>query len=564
MTRQLLTGATVWTGASCSPRQTWVLIEDGRVAAVGDQSVVGDREQPPAADQTLDLSGHHVLPGFVDVHLHLTQAAWFPYGGDGSAWQGVADALRSIRVAADADPDAPWLLFWNVARFAWPDGRLPNAEELERAAPGRRILVSTLDMHRAAVSPAGLAELWRTGYRAVGPHRDEVTRDRRGRPTGEVWEEAYGILLQRALADLAAQRGEAGAEAVLRAEIDRCLAHGITHAHDPYVAPGSHEQMLALRAKSPMRLSWATGAPSGMLSKPPGPRHAPDGPYGDAGPEVKIFADGGDRCALRLPPRAVLDLLGGAVGETRRMRAIGPLRESLRRRLVLRDGHLHMPYLRYTDEELRDLVAGYAEADVRLRVHALGNLAGQQAARAFRTVGIQPGAATIDHLLFLDPVTADLVARSGAVASYQPGFIPRYAEMIKGTRIDRQLTTLGGRLLLRSGVPLVLSSDYPPGPLDPLHNLRCAVTRRLPDGGQLQPAQALTPTEAVRALSAAAAASLGAYRSGGIAQGEVADLAVCSGDPFEPDSRVVQTWVAGRRVWPGDGRAVRRLSSRAR
>jgi predicted amidohydrolase YtcJ len=553
MTRQLLTGATVWAGASCSPRQTWVLIEDESVAAVGGQNAAGDHNQPPAADHTLDLPGHHVLPGFVDVHLHLSQAAWFPYGGDGSTWHGVADALRAVRVAADADRNAPWLLFWNVARFNWPEGRLPTADELEAVAPGRRVLVSTLDMHRAAVSQAGLAELWQTGYRAVGRQRDEVTRDRRGRPIGEIWEEAYGILLQRALADIAEQRGEAGTETVLRAEADKCLAHGITHAHDPYVAPDSHGRMLALRASSPIRLSWATGASSGMLSRPPGPRVAPEGPYGEVGPEVKIFADGGDRCALRLPPRALIDLLGGTLGETRRMRAIGPLRESLRRRLVMRDGHLQMPYLRYADEEFRDLAAAYAEAGVRLRVHALGNLAVQQAARTLQTVGIEPGAATIDHLLFLDTATADLVARSGAVASYQPGFIPRYADMIRGTRIDRQLTTLGGRLLLRSGVPLVLSSDYPPGPLDPLHNLRCAVTRQMPGGGRLQADQALTREEAVRAVTAAAAASLGAPGSGGIAPGEVADLAICSGDPFEPGSRVVQTWVAGRQVWPGRG-----------
>ncbi len=36
-------------------------------------------------------------------------------------------------------------------------------------------------------------------------------------------------------------------------------------------------------------------------------------------------------------------------------------------------------------------------------------------------------------------------------------------------------------------------------PLDPLHNLRAAVNRRLPGGRQLQPEQALTPSEAVRA-----------------------------------------------------------------
>jgi predicted amidohydrolase YtcJ len=123
----------------------------------------------------------------------------------------------------------------------------------------------------------------------------------------------------------------------------------------------------------------------------------------------------------------VVDLFAGACAEAWRMRAVGPLREAARRKLILRPRHLHTPYLRYTDTELTDLIAAYATAGLRLRIHALGNLAVTQAARALHAAGIPPGAATIDHLLLLDDATADLVAASGATASYQPGFIPATA-----------------------------------------------------------------------------------------------------------------------------------------
>jgi predicted amidohydrolase YtcJ len=404
-------------------------------------------------------------------------------------------------------------------------------------------------MIRGALSPAGLAALsLDTPSRAAG-FGDEVTRDRRGRPTGEVWEAAYGIALQRALADTAAQRGEQGAVAVLAAEADRCLAYGITHVHDPYVSPDWHQRMLALQATSPTRLSWATGSPAGMLSRPPGPATAPDGPYGDADREVKLFADGGERAAFQLPSRAVVDLFAGACAEAWRMHGTGPLREALRRKVILRPRHLHTPYLRYTDAELTQLMAAYAAAGMRLRIHALGNLAVTQAARALRTAGIPPGTATIDHLLLLDQATADLVAACGASASYQPGFIPRYGDMIAATRTTRHLTAFGARLLLRAGVPLALSSDHPPGVVDPLHNLRAAIHRRAPSGRALQPEQALTESEAVRAATVAAAASLGLPDASGLAAGQPADLVVCDGDPFQPETRVIQTWVAGRPAW---------------
>ena len=201
------------------------------------------------------------------------------------------------------------------------------------------------------------------------------------------------------------------------------------------------------------------------------------------------------------------------------MRGAGPLRDAVRRKVILRPRHLHTPYLRYTDRELTDLIAGYATAGTRLRIHALGNLAVAQAARALHTAAIPRGTATIDHLLLLDGATADLVAASGATASYQPGFITRYGDMIAATRTTRHLTAFGARMLLQNGVPLAISSDYPPGVVDPLHNLRAAVVRRRPSGRALQSEQALTETEAVRAATVTAAASLGAPGAGGLAPG---------------------------------------------
>jgi len=545
--RRLLTGATIWAGPDCRPRRGWLLVAGDRVAALGDQDGGGR----PAADEVVSLPGCHVLPGFVDVHLHLTQAAWFGQSCDGSGWQSLAEALRAISAAAGAEPASGpgpgWLLFWGAERWRWPEGRLPTAAELDQAAPGRLVLVSTADMHRGAVSSAALAALGLDGQRRARELGEDVTRDRRGRPTGELWEAAYAIALQHALTELAAVplAGDGDrVQAVLAAEARRCLRLGITHAHDPFVPPGWHEQMVALRGAVPLRLSWAAGSPAGMHCRPAGPAQAPGGPYGEAAAEVKLFADGGDRCALRLPPRAAAGLLGGAVSESIRLRAPGPLREAARRKLAVGPGGLRTPYLRYTDAELAGLAAAYLDAGVRLRIHALGNLAGEQAARVLRTVGAPPGGATIDHLLVCDPATAELVAGTGVTVSYQPGFLPRYGGMFQAARVGRYAAVLGGRLLLRAGIPLAISSDHPCGEAGPLHNLRCAVHR------ELQPGQALTRQEAVRAYTVTAAASLNAPGRGGLAPGQAADLVICDGDPLQEGTRVTQTWIAGQVAWP--------------
>lgn len=66
--RLALTGATVLTGEDLEPREdTTVLVEDGvitEVAADGEASLTEDTE-------VVDLSGHTLLPGLIDLHVHL-------------------------------------------------------------------------------------------------------------------------------------------------------------------------------------------------------------------------------------------------------------------------------------------------------------------------------------------------------------------------------------------------------------------------------------------------------------------------------------------------------------
>ncbi len=145
----LLTNATLWTGTDRPPYWGWLLVAGEHIGAVG----ALDSPVPPA-DRVLDLAGTHILPGFVDSHLHLTVSAWLPYGIDGWHWSDLGTALAAIRDAAARDPYAPWLMFWNARPFAWRQRRLPSAAELDALAPGRPILVSGLDVHRGTATGA--------------------------------------------------------------------------------------------------------------------------------------------------------------------------------------------------------------------------------------------------------------------------------------------------------------------------------------------------------------------------------------------------------------------------
>jgi predicted amidohydrolase YtcJ len=83
--------------------------------------------------------------------------------------------------------------------------------------------------------------------------------------------------------------------------------------------------------------------------------------------------------------------------------------------------------------------------------------------------------------------------------------------------------------------------------------LKAAVTRRTRLGERLQPAEALTIEQALRAYTMGAAIALGAERSAGsITPGKQADLTVLDRDPTRTDPEaldrihVLRTYVAGR------------------
>ena len=86
----LVRGVTLIDGTGAAPRpDSSVVIQDGRIAAVGSAQEI---EAPPGA-QVLDGRGKFLLPGYVDMHAHVTYLEW-KRGGKGLS-KGVFDRKTS-------------------------------------------------------------------------------------------------------------------------------------------------------------------------------------------------------------------------------------------------------------------------------------------------------------------------------------------------------------------------------------------------------------------------------------------------------------------------------------
>jgi len=150
------------------------------------------------------------------------------------------------------------------------------------------------------------------------------------------------------------------------------------------------------------------------------------------------------------------------------------------------------------------------------------------------------------------------------VASVQPFHAiddGRWAERKIGP--ERAKTTYPFRSFLDAGVPLAFGTDWPVAPLEPMHSVYAAVTRRTLDGANPDgwvPEQKITVEEALAAYTSGSAyAEFADHEKGRVVSGYLADLVVLSEDPFEiaperiEEIEPVLTIVGGRVVYAAEG-----------
>lgn len=154
----------VYTAAD--PFATAMLVDGDTVAWVGSEQAATSIAD--ASMDVIDLHGALLAPGFVDSHVHLTET--------GIALAGLQLAgTRSARELLDAVAAAPAdaaVLGHGWDESIWQDKTLPTPEELGRAAAGRAVYLSRIDVHSALVSPSLVAAAGLEGMDgfAGGPH----------------------------------------------------------------------------------------------------------------------------------------------------------------------------------------------------------------------------------------------------------------------------------------------------------------------------------------------------------------------------------------------------------
>ena len=524
------------------PRAEAVGVREGRIVAVG---ALREVQAAMAADARVAALGRaSVLPGFIDAHHHFCFAA-------------LERHLPHVRHPPDTPLEA---LLSRIAEIAGlrPEGwvrcqgynpaklrerRPPRLEELDEVCPDRPLFLRAYSGHEACLNSAGFAAM---GWSARTPDPDHgvIVRDKRGRLTGELVEAACYLAEARSR-DSLLERTEDAWLAEVEAHGRELLAHGITRVGDAAVPPSFDGLYLraAREGRLPLTVHRMPVGSASLLA----PRFD-DGPTG-SGPGVapvgpaKLFLDGGERCAMCYTARQAVRAAAQRPGLRR-----GP------------DGLLHQGILFWDQDALDSAVQQAARRGFQVAQHAVGNEAVSMGVtaieRAERALARLPGRPRLEHVMFADPPLLQRLADADAIAVVQPFFIYDIGDNEAEAPPPKPIEVMPLRRMLDAGVTLAGSSDYPVSHYDVLCAVKAAATRRTREQETLEPDQAISVEDALRAYTHGSALALGvADEVGTISPGKRADLVVLSRNPLKAGTEcideitVLETYLAGKLVF---------------
>ncbi len=534
------------------PRASALYAAGGRIEALDEEAVA--RASSDQDVEVVELGGRSVIPGLTDAHHHMAQSA------AQGAWVEVSpkrcpttsDIFERLRSA----PRTSWVIAWGADETIQP-GPI-SRKELTEAVPDRPCIVVHSSYHHAWVNDVAL-EICGITASTPDPEGGKIDRDRKGKPTGLLYDSAMTLAFQPAqkasledpLMDWAG---------LVRAHEERMLSYGFTYLCDACAPPEFEQLYRELANQGEIRIPMTvcpTGAegffvlPEERLDGPPtGERQGPL----VLGP-MKIFIDGATRCAVELSLARTLraaarQALRGL--RTRNLATVAMLADTTVP-VRLKGGHLLRGELFVDEDAYRDFIRRASERGFGIITHALGNRAARTVMEAYRTLESPVGTPRLEHVTIADPKLVKDLGASGFGIATQPGFIDLFP-WLADLPLPSDVSVVPVRSLLEAGAFLAFSTDQPSGEPDPWIGLSCAVSRTNPEGKTVKPEEAVGPETAL-ALFTREAAKLAGYDGGVLAPGKPADFVVLDGDPLADSAladrkvRPVATYIGGKLAW---------------
>ncbi|MEE9231778.1 MAG: amidohydrolase [Acidobacteriota bacterium] len=508
-----------------NPRAQAVAIANGHFLAVG-----SDDDISPLAGvltKKIDLGGTTVLPGFIDAHTH-------PASSGRRHLREVDCDLRSIRAIQDAlrerarkTPKGEWVLGFKYDDTKTVEGRSLTRQDLDEVSHEHPVYVNHRGGHSSYVNSQA--------FKAAGLGED--TSDPRGGKyerdpeTGKL----HGRVLETALDSfeeiIPSQFSQADYQEGVKLISKMMAATGVTSVHD---AGGSADDLLA----------YQDARTAGELS-------------------VRVY------CLIRYADLDRMIDAGVRTGLGDEWVRVGAMKAICDGSISERTALLSKPYVGRPDDygilvteegELYEQARKAHEAGWQIGIHANGDVGIDTTLKVLERIQRESPRPDpryrIEHCTVINRSLVRRIKKLDAIPNPFSTYVYFHGEKMHEYGVERLEQMFAVRSFLDAGIRVTQTSDYPPGPFEPMMALQSSVTRTDMKGNLWGESQKVTVEEAIRVGTLH-----GAYASyeedvkGSIRAGKVADLVVLGRDPLREDPfslidiPVERTMVGGRWVY---------------
>lgn len=524
----------IYTNDPAHPWASAMAVRDGKIACIGDISMVMLDCATGETPETVQLNNRFIMPGFNDAHVHLGGAAIDKLSVQLNGVATIEELQKRVAANVTQHKEGEWITGSGWDHTLWADRAFPTRQELDAVSPNNPVFLTHISGHVAVANSAALkiANIVKT---TADPAGAKIERDANGEATGMLLEDGAMHLVRTKIPELTPEQIRQGLEMVL-ADVAK---NGITSVQD-----NSDWEYFAL--------------------------------YHQLKEEGKLTV----RITEWLP-------FDAAIGDLRNMRAEGGVSDPMLRTGMLKgflDGALgsHTAALLapYSDDpttsgiltanvdEYRKMAIERDKAGFQIGFHAIGDKANRAALDIFEAVekvnGPRDRRDRVEHAQVISPEDLPRFAALKVIASMQPSHETtgmRWAEQRLGP--ERSKGAYAWSSLQKSGARLAFGTDYDVEVLSPFRGLYACATRALPADeaavdavGAWQPLEKISLEDCIRAYTAGSAyAEFAQGKKGELKAGEYADFIILSADLTKSPpaqyskTQVLATVVGGRTVY---------------
>ena len=516
-------------------RQEAIAVRGDRILGVGKNADIEALKGPQT--QIIDLTGHFVVPGFNDAHLHLDAAGETKLSVDLTGVTSLDELRTKVQRKVDSARAGEWILGSGWDETLWPVKVTPTRWDLDEVSNGHPVFLGRIDGHIAVANTRAM-QLASITLASRDPQGGHIDRNEAGEPTGILRETAQGVVR-----DVIPKRTHDQRRDGLQLALADLAEHGVTSAQD--FSPGWENfqiyEELEKEGKLTARISeWL--------------------PFDESVEDLTRERGSHPQSDVMLHTGMLKGFMDGSLG-SHTAAMLEPYSDDPK--------NSGLP--RYDPVKLNDMTKERVLAGFQIGFHAIGDKGVQMALDAFaeaekaaKEAHVKAANGGDDYRLRIEHAQVTTTAQIAqfrqlkVIASMQPNHLltdMRWAQDRLGPK--RAATSYAWLAFLNKGVSLAFGTDYPVEPVSPFRGLYAAVTRKSEDGKhEYLPEQSLTIDQAITSYTAGSAfAQFEEKDKGKLVPGMLADFVVLDRDITAIPSgkilatKVLRTVVGGKTVY---------------